>query len=287
MKRIDLSFGDADGVTTDDDLSTRTPTEAEWQRLERDIEDLHRDASAQDKAATVTRNVKLIGIISDTLRQVDVLIEGTLARQPMRIAVECKHYKNPVGIKTVEAFIGMLLDLDVHKGAIWALNGFTGPARKRAEGSHHPELALYDVDVTRDEPLDYTDLLFDSDCPNDTCYAEIYGWWAFKAESGEEMQVGRCETCGTVAFRCFTCGSLVAADGDSVECFDCQSSYELERERDSRDIEYALWRFRDEVLDFAAPQLGYDRDVDDSTTDGVPVRYVFRDAWSGEPKAAS
>lgn len=280
--RIDLGFGDV--VDSDTDISTREPTSAEWQRFELDVEKLSKDAAQGDRPATVKRDIKLTGIVSGTPRQVDVLIEGTLGRHPLRIAVECKHYRKPVGIKTVEAFIGMLIDLDVDRGAMYALNGYTDPARKRAEGSHHPHVELYEVDAERSEPIDYDDLLFPQDCPNPNCYMQIDRWRRFQAQSGEPLDVSVCDSCGTDVIRCFGCGDVVDVSSSAIEqCFGCYSTYELQRDRDSREIEYVLWRMRDEVFDFARP-IGWDYDGEFTPdTEPYPI-YRFRDAWTGEPQ---
>ncbi|HWL44340.1 MAG TPA: restriction endonuclease [Ilumatobacter sp.] len=268
---IDLSFESED---SDSDPATRELTPPEWQRYEQDVADLTAKASTDDQPAAVTRNVKVPGALSGTPRQVDVLVEGTMGGEPIRIAAECKHYKRPVGIKTVESFIGMLLDLDVDKGAMYALNGFTDPARKRAAGCRHPRLSLYDIDVARLQPLDYDDLFLEEECPSDGCYAKVYRWWRYEAETGEVLEVGRCDSCGTDVIRCFTCGELIAVGSDLEECFGCQSTYQLDREFDrefdSRDIDYILWRFRDEVFDFTQPQVD---------TDGERT-YVVRSPWS-------
>ena len=50
---------------------------------------------------------------------------------PPRIAIDCKDYKDPVDVKDVEQVICLVEDVDAHKGAIVAANGFTTAARKR------------------------------------------------------------------------------------------------------------------------------------------------------------
>jgi hypothetical protein len=69
--------------------------------------------------AKVTANAKLIGK-SGTLRQIDILIEQTAGQYELRIAVDCKDYKDPVDVKDVEAFLGLLEDVGAHKGAMIA-----------------------------------------------------------------------------------------------------------------------------------------------------------------------
>jgi len=81
--------------------------------------------------ANVTANAKLLGK-SGALRQIDILIKQKAGQYDLLIAVDCKDYKNPVDIKDVETFLGLLSDVGAHKGAMVAANGFTTAAKERA-----------------------------------------------------------------------------------------------------------------------------------------------------------
>lgn len=79
--------------------------------------------------ALVRANVYLPGKLSGVRRQIDLLVDSTPA-----IAVDCKCYKRKVDVKHVEAFLGMLQDIDFRCGIMVTTQGYTKAALKRAEG---------------------------------------------------------------------------------------------------------------------------------------------------------
>jgi hypothetical protein len=61
---------------------------------------------------SVERNVRLPAIRSASRkREIDILISGSIAGYPMRIAIECKNYESVVDIPYIDAFIGKLQDV--------------------------------------------------------------------------------------------------------------------------------------------------------------------------------
>lgn len=84
-------------------------------------------------AATVRRNVQLVGRKSGRTRQIDVLVTGPLfggADQSM--VVDCKLYSRPVDVKGVESFIGLINDVGAETGLLVTASGVTASARARA-----------------------------------------------------------------------------------------------------------------------------------------------------------
>ena len=51
------------------------------------------------------------------------------------VVIDCKDYSIPVDVKDVEAFIGLVTDVQANKGVIVAANGFTRTAKIRGEKS--------------------------------------------------------------------------------------------------------------------------------------------------------
>src|SRR5436190_8121731 len=100
----------------------------DWKKFEELAATIQSDLAPDAK---VTPNAKLPGK-SGALRQVDILIEQRTGQYELRIIVDCKDYKNPVDIKDVETFLGLLSDVGAHKGAMIAANGFTTAAKERA-----------------------------------------------------------------------------------------------------------------------------------------------------------
>jgi Restriction endonuclease len=67
-------------------------------------------------------------------REVDVLVEGSFAGYPVRIAIECKNYEEPVGIDKIDSFVAKLQDIGIppQYGIFVSVNGFQGNAIPRA-----------------------------------------------------------------------------------------------------------------------------------------------------------
>jgi Restriction endonuclease len=103
----------------------------DWKKFEELAAAIQRELAAD---AIVTENAKLVGK-SGTSRQVDILIEEQAGQFKLRIAIDCKDYKERVDVKEVEAFIGLIEDIGAHKGAMIAANGFTETAKSRALGA--------------------------------------------------------------------------------------------------------------------------------------------------------
>ncbi|MFC8797075.1 restriction endonuclease [Promicromonospora sp. NPDC057138] len=113
-----------------------------WRLFEQGVAELIQDLGS---GARVEHDARLLGDLSRTQRQIDVLVTGTLAEYPVAIAIECKHLKESVMIDVVEAFIGKLQDINVGTGVIFSTSGFTRPAAQRAEGSRFPKIHLRTV----------------------------------------------------------------------------------------------------------------------------------------------
>jgi hypothetical protein len=105
--------------------------ETDWRKFEELAAGIQGDLAPD---AVVKKNVKLLGR-SGTQRQIDILIEQDTGQFQLRVVIDCKNYKNPVDIKDVEMFLGLVEDVGAHKGAIVAANGFTEAAKQRAAGA--------------------------------------------------------------------------------------------------------------------------------------------------------
>ncbi|WP_108126185.1 restriction endonuclease [Saccharospirillum mangrovi] len=81
---------------------------------------------------SIQHDVKREGYISKTQRQIDILIEGSIAGFELRIIVDCKYFNKKVDVKDVESFISFLLDLKASKGVLITNNGYSEAAYNRA-----------------------------------------------------------------------------------------------------------------------------------------------------------
>jgi hypothetical protein len=99
--------------------------------------------------AEIRRNVSVEGRYSKVLRQIDILIEDYVAGVRFRTAVDGKFFSSNVDVKEVECFIGMLDDIEAHKGILITQVGYSQAAIKRAHYDQH------DIDL---DILNYEDL---------------------------------------------------------------------------------------------------------------------------------
>lgn len=94
--------------------------------------------------AEVTRNVKIMGKKTQTKRQVDVLITGQVGVFDVKIVVEAKNYKEPIGVDKVESLKSKLSDIGADLGVVVCPSGFTEPAKKSAEFDGIQLFQIYD-----------------------------------------------------------------------------------------------------------------------------------------------
>jgi hypothetical protein len=78
--------------------------------------------------ANVAADQKLKGKKSGVIRQIDVLVTAS-----QQVVIDCKCYRRKVDVKHVEAFLGMLDDLDIPHGVLVTTKGYTKAAHARAK----------------------------------------------------------------------------------------------------------------------------------------------------------
>ncbi|MGK3206740.1 restriction endonuclease [Amycolatopsis sp. MEPSY49] len=106
-----------------------------WERYEISIQEM---LSGLDRAASVLHNAQVPGRLSQIARQVDVWVTGTVIKQEISIAVECKRRQRPVDVQIIDAFIGKLLDIGADRGVIYSYSGFSDGANMRAHAPQSP-----------------------------------------------------------------------------------------------------------------------------------------------------
>lgn len=100
-----------------------------WKQLEILVAQIQRELAPD---AEITHNVKLKGRDSGQMRQVDVLVRQPIGQYQITIAIDCKDYAEPVDVKGVEEFSGLVRDVAADKGAMVAPKGFTAAAKNVA-----------------------------------------------------------------------------------------------------------------------------------------------------------
>lgn len=166
---------------------------------------------------TVTANAKIRGVISNRIRQVDVLLQDRFKENPeSRVIVEAKLHGRPVDIEVIEATEAKLRDVNAAHAIIVSSGGFTGSAIRRSED--FIELTLLEHDQLVDEYSDaYGNCLADGDCGQELLWSVDKvdgagpGWLMYK--------YGKCVRCHTFHVLCQDCGSeFPIPDGHTVAC---------------------------------------------------------------------
>jgi len=101
----------------------------DWKLYE---EEIYQHFAEEFPSAHIVRDARIIGRYSKVERQIDVLIEGSIAGFHFRIAVDAKHRNRPVDVTDVEAFIGLCADVNASKGVLISLKGHSHAATSRA-----------------------------------------------------------------------------------------------------------------------------------------------------------
>jgi Restriction endonuclease len=105
------------------------PTPA-WKRYEQQIAE--RIRSRAKGPVKITTNTTLPGRLSDTPRQIDILVEGSFAGvADASMVVDCKCWSSKIDVQDMETFIGMLEDVGVPLGMLMTTKGFTKAAQCR------------------------------------------------------------------------------------------------------------------------------------------------------------
>ena len=218
---------------SDGDATNAEPTPMQWQIFEAGVAKTQAELDAD---SIVQHDVRLEGVLSGQQRQVDVLVSGTMGGLQFTVAVECKRYAKRLGIGAVNEFAGKLLDIDVDRGVLYALNGLTQPAKDRAAGSRFPKIGIGDLLPSKEhvEP-DFVALFTGlGDCPNENCYTGDIGWTWWESRKGR-LRAGSCDVCGTWAVECPTCGEVDALEGNA--CYSCEAKIAIEWDRKGADVE--------------------------------------------------
>ena len=79
---------------------------------------VHRIQRHLAPAAEMLHDVHLPGRNSKVDRQIDVLVRQKTGQYEMLIILDCKDHARPIDVTGVEAFVGLVKDVDAHKGVL-------------------------------------------------------------------------------------------------------------------------------------------------------------------------
>lgn len=200
---------------------------ATWERYERLVARLIADQL--DTSYCVTPNASLAGQISGRQRQIDVLIDQRhTTDNRRRIIVDAKVRTRKIDVTHVEAFRGLMDDVEATHGYLVCPTGFTPAALRRAQEAVSIRLL----------PLDHLENFDPStwrDCAAESCNGGKVFWDGYPSldlmlvpaddpsKGPRRMSfihyVGKCDRCRRFHVRCMSCGDMFSLVHDSED--DC------------------------------------------------------------------
>ena len=214
-------------------MSGRRP---EWQLYERLVARMMVDQAPPNLC--VTPNARIMGRISKRSRQIDVVLDLRHASDnSRRIIVDAKRRTRKIGVTDVEAFRGLMVDVNATHGYLVCPEGHTSAAERRAQSAVTIRLL----------PLDRLENFDPSTWPKCTSAACSHGrvFWDGYPEMSLDVRpasmcasvavariafvhyVGKCDRCGRFYAKCMTCGDMMAPPDDDDEDYGIQCRCKL------------------------------------------------------------
>lgn len=209
-----------------------------WRQYERLVAKL--TVEDYDGNYTVIPNARIKGFISDRKRQIDVLVDYRFdTNLNRRIIFDAKFRNRPVDIKEVEAFEGLMKDVNAQRGFIICSNGYTSAALKRAQ--EHIGIKLL-----AEEKIDEFDINSWEHCRHPDCENGLVLWDANPSLIIDGMvyvqAIGKCDECGRFHIWCWDCGTRYFIDYESELQCSCKGSWfwmtSIEPDLDENNAEY-------------------------------------------------
>ncbi|KQZ84134.1 hypothetical protein ASD56_08965 [Microbacterium sp. Root166] len=233
-------------LTTDEDP---TPVDnprstSEWRQFELRVA---KELKAIHPGADVHSDHRLTDTLSKTSRQIDALAVSETIGVKHLVVVECKLYRNKLGIGMVDEFIGKLIDVGAAMGVLYTGKGFSKNATARAAGQRIPQVELRILDPKAPVPetlppstsVTFADLLAAtpsdnwadeanralgfSRCANENCYE----WEVLLGEWPSGELAGYCSSCGTLTYVCKECEEVLALESGANRCWGCNAQYDV------------------------------------------------------------
>ena len=120
----------------------------DWKEYEREVFKYLRQSYPE---ANISFDQKIVGRYSKVERQIDILVEGSVADYEIKIVIDCKFFSKNIDVKDVESFCSMVDDVDAHQGILITKKGYSQAAINRAYyGSNKIELDIINFDDLQD-----------------------------------------------------------------------------------------------------------------------------------------
>jgi hypothetical protein len=205
------------------------PTNPDWQIYERMVARLVADQLTTDLC--VTPNARIKGRISEISRQIDVLIDARHdTDNKRRIIVDAKKRRRKIDVTDVEAFQGLMNDVEATHGYLVSPAGHTKAAETRAQQS----VSIRIVPLNRLENFDPSTWpqCRTGRCPHGRIFWDGYLELSTRVHPSDQPDkiqtvrfvhyVGKCDRCGAFHVHCMTCDELLhipdVGDGHQCRC---------------------------------------------------------------------
>jgi len=172
-----------------------------------------------EKEFTVIPNAKITGYISKIKRQIDVLVEYRFDSDlTKRIIIDAKNKRRPIDVKEVEAFEGLMRDVNARRGFLICTNGYSKAALRRSQ--EHIGIRLIE-----EKNIETLDLNSWNPCLDHKCKKGLVLWDAtpgiFHNGIVTVNSIGKCDECGKFHIWCWGCGNkkfLITEDEWQCDC---------------------------------------------------------------------
>jgi len=198
-----------------------------------------------------SKNVKLPGRLSQTQREIDILIEGSIAGYPFRIAIECKRWKQRLDVADVGGFLDKIKDVGIEKGVLVSTKGYSNAAYQRAYNDSSINLQVLNFEKLP-EKCDFWTIIFR---PKLAIVVIAPNGWLVDANVPEQIK------------KDVTC---------YIHPFELTVSEAIQHKQN---ITFQLWPIldRNEIVDILKENGRNDEDMEDALTEiGFNLSYEFR-----------
>lgn len=185
-----------------------------WQEYQEAVAVLY---DQTDGFGNVRRNVMVPDKITSQPRQIDVLIEINAKGHSLMMIVDAKFHAAPIDVREIESVLALSHAVGANKAIVVAANGWTEPAKKKAD---HVGCSLELLSVE-----DALDLIVPDKwkmCPSccaDCIVLDQEGTVTFDGGSWFWWLAGQCRGCNCARIHCQDCGARTyIALGQSTIC---------------------------------------------------------------------
>ncbi|QBH19209.1 restriction endonuclease [Alcaligenes faecalis] len=172
-----------------------------WQEYQEAVAVLYEQT---DGFGNISRNVMVPDKITGQPRQIDVLIEINAKGHSLRMIVDAKFHASPIDVRDLESVLALADAVGANKAIVVAANGWTEPAKKKAD---HVGCSLELLSVE-----DALDLIVPDKwkmCPScgvDCIVLDQEGAVTFEGGSWFWWLAGQCRGCNCARIHCQDCG---------------------------------------------------------------------------------